>query len=601
MNLTHSSQANNSGGHRGMGARRVVVLGFFSLLALVLLGRAFQLQVLDRSFYEKQGDVRHIRTLPLAAHRGMLLDRNGEALAVSTPIDSIWADPQELIKYSDKLDLLSYAIEMDPERLRDLVAKGAERKREFIYLRRHVHPRTAKALQSIKDRGQIKGVNIQREYGRYYPSGEITAHVLGFNNIDDQGQEGLEMAFDHWLKGESGKRRVVTDVLGDAIEDIELVSEANHGRDLTLSIDKRIQYLAYRELKQAVQRNGAKSGSAVVLDALTGEVLAMVNQPSYNPNRYAERVGGIKRNRAVTDVLEPGSTIKPFTIAAAIEAGDFGLNDVVDTAPGRFNVGKYVVRDYKNYGELSLTGILKNSSNIGASKIALQLDKATLWNTFDRLGFGRAPLVEFPGAVSGKMPHFSKWSVVRQATVAYGYGVSTSAMQLARAYAAIASDGMMPEVTFQKLNSEPRTERVFSEDTAREVRAMLQSVVSEGTGKAASIPGYTVAGKTGTTHISENGSYADDRYISLFAGMAPAGNPSMVAVISIIEPQGQYYGGEVAAPVFSKIMAGALRLRNVNPDGRRVYGAQVMKTQSASDTELALEAAAIKAAARKAQ
>ena len=580
-----SSSSDINGPTSGFGTRRAVVLGVFFLLLLVLVARAFQLQVLDRSFYQKQGDVRQIRTLPMAAHRGMLLDRNGEPLAVSSPIDSIWADPQELANYEDKLDLLSYAIEMDPNRLRDMINKGVERGREFIYLRRHVHPRTAKALQAIKDRGQIKGVNIQREYGRYYPSGEITAHVLGFNNIDDQGQEGLEMAFDHWLQGQSGKRRVVTDVLGDAIEDIELVSEASPGRDLVLSIDKRIQYLAYRELKQAVQRNGAKSGSAVVLDARTGEVLAMVNQPSYNPNRFSERVGDIKRNRAVTDVLEPGSTIKPFTIAAALEEGDFSSRDTIDTAPGRFNVGKYVVRDFKNYGELSLTGILKNSSNIGASKISLQLDKSQLWNTFDRLGFGRPPLIEFPGAVSGKLPHYSKWSVVRQATVAYGYGVSTTVLQLARAYAALASDGLMPEVTFQKLTTEPRVERVFSADVAKEVRSMLQSVVSGGTGKAATIPGYTVAGKTGTTHISENGSYADDRYISQFAGMVPAGNPAMVAVIAIVEPRGRYYGGEVAAPVFSKIMAGALRLHNINPDGRQVYDSQTMNVTSDSDLQ----------------
>ena len=580
-----SSSSDINGPSSGFGTRRAVVLGVFFLLLLVLVARAFQLQVLDRSFYQKQGDVRQIRTLPMAAHRGMLLDRNGEPLAVSSPIDSIWADPQELANYEDKLDLLSYAIEMDPNRLRDMINKGVERGREFIYLRRHVHPRTAKALQAIKDRGQIKGVNIQREYGRYYPSGEITAHVLGFNNIDDQGQEGLEMAFDHWLQGQSGKRRVVTDVLGDAIEDIELVSEASPGRDLVLSIDKRIQYLAYRELKQAVQRNGAKSGSAVVLDARTGEVLAMVNQPSYNPNRFSERVGDIKRNRAVTDVLEPGSTIKPFTIAAALEEGDFSSRDTIDTAPGRFNVGKYVVRDFKNYGELSLTGILKNSSNIGASKISLQLDKSQLWNTFDRLGFGRPPLIEFPGAVSGKLPHYSKWSVVRQATVAYGYGVSTTVLQLARAYAALASDGLMPEVTFQKLTTEPRVERVFSADVAKEVRSMLQSVVSGGTGKAATIPGYTVAGKTGTTHISENGSYADDRYISQFAGMVPAGNPAMVAVIAIVEPRGRYYGGEVAAPVFSKIMAGALRLHNINPDGRQVYDSQTMNVTSDSDLQ----------------
>lgn len=583
--LSKSGFDNTGTASSGFGARRAVVLSVFFLLMLVLMVRAFQLQILDRSFYQKQGDVRQIRTLPMAAHRGMLLDRNGEPLAVSSPIDSIWADPQELANYEDKLDLLSYAIEMDPNRLRDIIKKGVENDREFIYLRRHVHPRTAKALQAIKDRGQIKGVNIQREYGRYYPSGEITAHVLGFNNIDDQGQEGLEMAFDHWLKGESGERRVVTDVLGDAIEDIELVSEASHGRDLVLSIDKRIQYLAYRELKQAVQRNGAKSGSAVVLDVRTGEVLAMVNQPSYNPNRFSERVGGIKRNRAVTDVLEPGSTIKPFTIAAALEEGNFSSRDTIDTAPGRFNVGKYVVRDFKNFGELSLTGILKNSSNIGASKISLQLDKAQLWNTFDRLGFGRPPLIEFPGAVSGKLPHYSSWSVVRQATVAYGYGVSTTVLQLARAYAALASDGLMPEVTFQKLTTEPRVERVFSADVAREVRSMLQSVVSGGTGKAATIPGYTVAGKTGTTHISENGSYADDKYISQFAGMVPAGNPDMVAVISIIEPRGRYYGGEVAAPVFSKIMAGALRLRNVNPDGRQVYDSQTLNVTSDNDLQ----------------
>jgi cell division protein FtsI (penicillin-binding protein 3) len=556
---------------KSAGGRRAFLLGIFLLLAIVLWMRAFQLQILDSVFYQKQGDARQIRTLPLAAHRGMLTDRNGEMLAVSSPIATIWADPAILAEHDDKIDLLGYALEMDPDRIRDMVRRGVEKSREYIYLRRHVHPRIEKALQSIKDRGQIQGVNIEREYGRYYPSGEITAHVLGFNNIDDRGQEGLEMAFDDWLRGTPGKRRVVADVLGDAIEDIELISEEQPGNDLTLSIDKRIQYLAYRELKQAVQRNGAKSGSAVVLDARTGEVLAMVNQPSYNPNRFSERVGGAKRNRAVTDVLEPGSTIKPFTVAAALESELFASDDIIDTAPGRFNVGRYVVRDYKNYGELSLVGVLKNSSNVGASKISLQLDREALWGTFDRLGFGQPPLIEFPGAVAGSLPHFSKWSVVRQATVSYGYGVSTTVLQLARAYAALAADGMMPEITFQKLTGEPRSSRVFSPDVARQVRHMLESVVSEGTGKAAGIPGYTVAGKTGTTHISENGSYADDRYISQFAGMAPVENPAMVAVVAIIEPQGRYYGGEVAAPVFSRIMAGALRIRNVNPDGQEVY------------------------------
>ena len=549
--------------------RRRFVLFVFAVIALVMIGRAFWLQRLDYDFYLKEGELRQIRTLPVAAHRGRLLDRNGEPLAVSSPIDAIWADPRELVRHLDRVDLLGYALELDPGRLRARIEAAAEKGRGFMYLKRHAHPRITAALQQIKDRGQIKGVSTQREYGRYYPTGEISAQVLGVTDIDGAGQEGIELAFDDWLQGQSGSRRVITDVLGEPIEDIELVSEARAGRDLTLSLDKRIQYLAYRELKQAVQKHGARSGSVVVLDVHSGEVLAIANHPSYNPNSFSDRgMGAAMRNSAVTDVLEPGSTIKPFTIAAALELDRFNADDVIDTAPGRLNVGKYVVRDFKDYGDLSLTGILKQSSNIGATKIALQLERTELWNILDRLGFGRPAVLEFPGAVAGSLQHASSWSVVRQATVSYGYGISTTVLHLARAYAALAADGLMPEVTFQKLNREPVMQRVFSVDVARDVRSMLESVVSNGTGRRASVPGYTVAGKTGTTHVSENGSYADDRYIAQFAGMAPVDRPDIVAVVTINEPQGDYFGGVVAAPVFAKIAAGAMRIRNVRPDKR---------------------------------
>ncbi len=568
-------------GEQGFAGRRNFLLGFFAVLGIVLLVRAFWLQGLHQEFYAEQGDVRQIRTLPIAAHRGTMLDRNHEPLAVSSPIQSIWSDPRILLQHSEQFELLGYILQIDPGRLRERVQNAADNGKGFVYLRRHVPPRIAAALQKARERQQIKGVSVQREYGRYYPSAEITAHLLGFTDIDGNGQEGLEMTFNDWLDSRAGSRRVVTDLLGEAIEDIELISEPDQGGDLVLSIDKRIQYLAYRELQQAVIQNGAVSGSVVVLDARSGEVLAMVNHPSYNPNQFSQRGdAAAMRNRAVTDVLEPGSTIKPFTIAAALELGILQSDDVIDTSPGRFNVGKYVVRDFTDYGTLSLTDILKKSSNIGASKIALQMDRTQLWNVFDRLGFGRPSVMEFPGAVAGSMPHASSWSVVRQATVSYGYGISTTVLHLAQAYAAIASDGLMPEISFQRLDGEPETQRVFSAAVARQVRGMMESVVASGTGKKAAIPGYTVAGKTGTTHISEGGSYADDRYISQFAGMSPATDPDMIAIVVINEPRGRYFGGEVAAPVFARIVAGALRIRNIKPDVHRAESGATNKVLS---------------------
>jgi len=549
--------------------RRNFVLFFFFLLALAVLLRSIYLQAWEQDFFSSQGNMRQIRTLPLAAHRGLLLDRNNEPLAVSSPIHSVWADPQKLIEHEDRFDALGFFLEMDPKRLRQRVTAAATAGKEFVYLKRHVRPQIAKNIQQAKDRSQIEGINLQREYGRYYPSAEITAHLLGFTDIDGRGREGLEMNFNDWLDSTSGSHRVITDLLGDAIENVELIAAPQQGNDLILSIDKRIQYLAYRELQHAVLENGARSGSVVVLDSASGEVLAMVNYPSYNPNLFSSRgESGAMRNRAVTDVLEPGSTIKPFTIAAALDVGLLSVDHVVDTSPGRFNVGKYVVRDFSNYGELTLAGILEKSSNIGASKIALQMDRSELWSVFDRLGFGRPSVMEFPGAVSGFLAHASEWSVVRQATVSYGYGVSTTVLHLARAYSAIANDGVMPEISFQKLDEPPVTRRVFSTQVARQVRDMLRDVVTSGTGKKAAVPGYTVAGKTGTPHISENGSYADDRYISQFAGMAPAANPDLVAIVVVNEPLGKYFGGEVAAPVFANIVAGALRIRNVEPDLR---------------------------------
>jgi len=441
------------------------------------------------------------------------------------------------------------------------------KQREFAYIKRHIAPQLAAEVMAL----EIPGVSLQREYHRYYPAGEVTAHVLGFTNVDDEGQEGLELAWNDWLKGVPGSQRVLKDRMGRVVKHIELIRKAHPGKDLKLSLDRRLQYLTYRELKRMVIKQKARSGSAVILDSRTGEVLAMVNQPSYNPNNRGQLRGVNYRNRAVTDVFEPGSTVKPFTVAAALESGKYRPQTLIDTSPGVFRIGRYRVRDVRNYGRISVSTVIQKSSNVGASKMALAIEPDRLWQAYARVGFGETTGSAFPGEVSGVFTRSRHWRDIERATLAYGYGVSVTPLQLARAYMVLANDGRQMPLRFlpPSIDEEPaRVEQVIPVKVARAVRLMMESVVQKGgTAVRAAIPGYRVAGKTGTMKKATAGGYSDDRYVSVFAGMAPASDPRLVMVVMINEPRGDvYYGGEVAAPVFAEVMSGALRLMNVTPD-----------------------------------
>ncbi|WP_018954244.1 peptidoglycan D,D-transpeptidase FtsI family protein [Thioalkalivibrio sulfidiphilus] len=542
--------------------RRHVVLGLFVLGFAVLLGRGLDLQVLKQDFLRGEGDARHLRVVSIPAHRGMILDRNGEPLAVSTPVDSVWANPQETLQAPERLAELARVLGMDRGDLQRRLAERAGR--EFVYLRRHVNPDVAAQVQQLG----VPGVALQREFRRYYPMGEVAAHVLGFTNIDDRGQEGLELALNERLTGQPGAKRVVRDRLGRVIRDVENIRPARPGGDITLTLDQRVQYLAYRELKAAVQAHGARSGSAVIMDVHTGDILAMVNQPSHNPNNRGSLRREASRNRAVTDLFEPGSTIKPFTVAAALESGSINPRMTLDTAPGTFRVGNHTIRDIRNYGRVDLTTMLAKSSNIGASKLALGMESEHLWRTLHQAGLGRGTGSGFPGEASGLLRDFYFWRDVDRATLAFGYGVSVTPLQLTRAYAALANEGVMPAPRFLADQPVLPGEPVMSPAVARELRAMLEvAVTTEGTGHRARVEGYRVAGKTGTARKSGAGGYNEERFVAMFAGFAPASHPRLVMVVVIDEPAGEeYYGGQVAAPVFSKIMQGALRLLDVPPD-----------------------------------
>lgn len=542
--------------------RHWLVLAAFAFGLLVLLWRVVDLQLFDRTFLQGQADARHLRTVTLSAHRGMIRDRNGEPLAVSTPVDSIWANPQELVPAREYLQALAKVLDMDIDYLQRLLGRRADR--EFVYLKRHVPPSVAAQVKTL----DAPGVYLQREYRRYYPDGEVMAHVIGFTDIDDHGQEGLELAYDDWLSGSDGAKRVLKDGRHHIIEDVEMIRPAEPGRDLTLSIDRRIQYQAYRELKAAIQRDKARSGSVVVLDAVTGEVLAMVNQPSFNPNNRHNIHPGSVRNRAVTDVLEPGSTMKPFTIAAALQTGRYSPSSSIDTSPGYYRVGRNTVRDEHDNGRLDLAAIIRKSSNVGASKIALSLQPEMLWGVLRGAGFGISSGTGFPGEVAGVLANYHRWHKIEQATLAFGYGISVTPLQLARAYTMLADHGRLKPVSFLRVDEAPEGEAVLRPEVVRQVRRMMEGVVSDrGTAPLARVAGYRVAGKTGTVHkVTANG-YAEDRYNALFVGMAPATDPRLVVAVVINDPRGEdYYGGKVAGPVFSKVMAGALRLLNIAPD-----------------------------------
>lgn len=549
---------------RWSAVRRWSMLALLLLSALVLGWRAIYLQWNERDFLQNQGDARHLRVMDLAANRGVIMDRNGEPVAISAPVDSVWVNPQVYLNngQTDDLALLANVLDMDVADLQQRVAARAGR--EFVYLKRHVSPELAGKIKRLA----VPGVALQREYRRYYPMGEVMGHVIGFTDIDDRGQEGIELAFDEQLRGVKGGKRVLRNNMGEVVEDVESIAEPQPGEDVLLSIDRRLQYLAYRELKAAVKTNRARSASAVILDVNTGEVLAMVNQPSFNPNNRASFNSAKYRNRAVTDVFEPGSTMKSFTVAAALELNKIRPGTVFNTSPGYLRVGNNTIRDAVNYGEMDITKILQKSSNIGATKIALTMTPEELWKSLDKVGFGLSSSSRFPGEADGGIGDYWRWNPVQQASRAYGYGMQVTSLQLARAYAVLANDGLLKPVSFLKQTDIPQGERVMSSGTATKVLHMLESVVSEeGTGKLASVDGYRIAGKTGTVHRTGRGGYSEDRYTALFAGIAPASKPRLAMVVVVHDPLlGDYHGGQVAAPVFSKVMTGALRLLNVAPD-----------------------------------
>ena len=542
--------------------RRFLLLGLVASFAALLSWRAVDLHVVQHDFLKNQGDTRHLRVVKVAAHRGKITDRDGEPLAISTPVVSVWANPQELIAERGSIAKLAGILKMRVDRINRLIARHGER--EFVYIKRHINPDVAEKIRQA----ELPGIYSQREYRRYYPGGEVASHLVGFTNIDDVGQEGIELAYDEQLSGTAGSKRVIRAGRGQLVENVESISRMQPGKDMVLSIDRRLQYLAYRELKAAVKRNKARSGSIVLLDVKTGEVLAMVNQPSFNPNRSKRGGKARYRNRTVTDVFEPGSTIKPFTIVAALESGQYKSNTRINTTPGRLKVGGNTVRDMHNYGMLDVSRVLTKSSNVGASKIALSLEADQMWSVFQRVGIGQTTASSFPGEASGVLPGYGRWRQFQQATLSFGYGMSVTTLQLASAYAVLAADGVKYPVSLLKLDQAPQGEQVIKPEVARSVRAMLETVLGpDGTGRKARVEGYSVAGKTGTVHKSTAGGYADDRYVSLFAGMAPAKNPRLVVVVMIDEPGGKdYYGGLVAAPVFARIMSGALRLLDVPPD-----------------------------------
>jgi cell division protein FtsI (penicillin-binding protein 3) len=560
-----------TGGSRETGSRSAlqsfqvrwgIACGGLVMLALALVGRAVHLQVFNKGFLISQAEARHLRTAKISANRGVITDRNGEPLAASMPVDSLWVSPQELAQQPEHIHDLAKALGLDPDALARQIARNSEK--DFMYLQRHMNPADARP---IVDRG-IPGVHILREYQRYYPAGEVTGHLLGFTNVDDEGQEGLELAFDEWLRGHPGKKMVLRDRLGRVIEDVERLEPSIPGREIATSIDLRIQYVAYRELKAAVQYNRAQSASAVVLDAETGEVLAMVNQPSYNPNDRAQYSPGRFRNRAITDLVEPGSSLKPLVIAAALESGQWKPGSRVDTSPGMIQVGDKVIEDKHNLGVIDLTTLLARSSNVGATKVAMSLPSEQLWSVLSHFGLGKPTSSGFPGESAGLLSHYENWRPIAKATLAYGYGLSVTPLQLAEAYAVLAAGGVMRPVSLLRVDRPPIGRRVISAESARSVVDMLEHVVSaEGTGIRAAVAGYRVAGKTGTARKYAVGGYSQERYTAVFAGVAPVSHPRLAVVVIIDEPSaGQYYGGDVAAPVFSRIVEAAMRIMAVAPD-----------------------------------
>ena len=551
-----------------------MLLGLLLVSLTVLIGRAVWLQVMDKQFLKHQGDLRHVGIMPIPAHRGRMTDRHGELLAVSTPVKSIWVNPSEFLKAeipADKLRVLASKVGMKPEEVLVRVGPaesvdtlGKNRPRAFVYLKRKMSGDQADQVLAL----QLPGVYADREYRRYYPAGEVTGHLLGLTNVDGKGQSGLELAYDGLLKGTDGARRAVRDGKRRIIEKTEDLRQPEPGQDIALSIDTRLQYVAHRELKKAVARHRARSGSLVMLDARTGEVLAMSTQPSFNPNSRGKVLPELARNRAMTDLFEPGSTMKPFAVACALELGLTHPNTIINTSGGVLHIGRNVVKDVHSYGVMDVGKVLQKSSNVGTTRIALQVPPRKFWAFYHNLGFGQPLETGFPAEARGRLPDYHGWSTFDQAVLSFGYGVSVTTVQMARAYMALANDGLMPMVSLTRREPGDEAPRVMSAKTATTIRGMLEKVVSpEGTAVQAAVPGYRVAGKTGTSKKLGARGYTASSYNALFAGIAPASNPRLVMVVIIDEPSaGAYYGGVVAAPVFSSVMQESLRILNVAPD-----------------------------------
>jgi len=547
--------------------RATVVLGLVVLAAAALALRAVELQLLDHGFLAKQGDDRSMRVVKIAAHRGAITDRSGEPLAVSTPVDSVWVNPQELNENIDQLPKLAKALKEDEQLLARRITSNLDR--EFLYLARHMPPDQAAHIKALG----IPGVYLLREYRRYYPAGEVAGHVIGFTTIDDKGQEGLELGYDQLLNGDDGAKRVIQDLYGRYVENVESIRAPRPGRDLVTSIDLRIQYLAYRELKAAMQEYRAHAGSVIVIDVDTGEVLAMVNQPSYNPNDREQFKADLYRNRAATDIFEPGSSVKPFIMAAALASGQYHPDSVVDTSPGYFMVGNKMEEDEQNLGVIDLATILAKSSNVGTAKVALSLKPEQIWNTLSALGLGQVTGSGYPGESAGMLSNYAHWRPVGIATLSHGYGLSVTPLQLAHAYATIGAGGVRRPISFERVSGPVPGEQVLDPKVAHELVQLMEHVVEKGgTATRASLIGYRVSGKTGTAFKSIAGGYSTDRYMAVFAGLVPASHPRLATVVVIDEPNSDFLpgvmhqGGHVAAPVFASVMSGALRLMDVPPD-----------------------------------
>jgi cell division protein FtsI (penicillin-binding protein 3) len=540
--------------------RARLVMGLLMAGSIALVARAVWLQGINKEFLIGQGESRYERVIAMPATRGRILDRHGDVLAISTPVKSVWAIPEDARLSPAQTRELAKLLETDARELARRLAAA----RDFVFLKRRIPPDLAERIATLK----LPGIHFQDEFRRYYPSGEVTAHMLGFTGVDDVGQEGIELAMEAQLAGKPGSRRVIKDRLGRIVEDVESIHVPQEGRDVALALDAKLQYLAYSRLKQALAEHRAKAGGIVVLDARTGEVLALVNLPTYNPNNRSKLSGAQLRNRAFTDTFEPGSTFKPFGVALALEKGHVRVDTTIQTAPGRLTINGATITDAHKHELLSVAQVIQKSSNIGTAKIALGLPAEDMWTMFASLGFGEPLKLGFPGEAGGRLRPWKRWRPIEQATMSYGHGISVTLIQLARAYLAFARDGDLLPLSLARTEATPTVgTRVFSAQTAREVRTMLEMAVQPGgTAPKAQVPGYRVAGKTGTAHKLEGGRYAD-KYISSFVGFAPVSDPRLIVAVMIDEPSGGiYYGGQVAAPVFAGVMGSALRSLGVAPD-----------------------------------